>query len=111
MRRLLVLLLIAILGAMPLLGMARQASAGAQDTQEMQDMKDMPCHQIAPKPEPASGSDCDSCTSAGLCCAAFMPPAPVRSARIEVRAVRIAGSAGIAAGIVIPPLDPPPLAS
>jgi hypothetical protein len=110
MRRILVLLLISILGTMPLMGMARQASAGPQDVQEAQDMNDMPCHQTAPKPDPASGNDCDSCKSAGLCCAAFMPFAPVFSASVDAGVGRIAGRIGIAAGIVIPPLDPPPLA-
>jgi hypothetical protein len=109
MRRILVLLLISILGTMPLMGMARQASAGMQDTQEAQDMNDMPCHQTAPKPEPASGSDCDSCEAAGLCCASFMPSAAVFSPSVDIRVGRIVGHIGIAAGIVVPPLDPPPL--
>jgi hypothetical protein len=110
MRRILVLLLIAILGSMPLMGMARQASAGSQDTQEVQDLQDLPpCHQSAPKAEPASGNGCDSCKSAGLCCAAFMPPARISSVSVAVSAVRIFSIAGIAAGIVVPPLDPPPL--
>jgi hypothetical protein len=109
MRRILVLLLIAILGSNPLMGMARQAGAVAQDVQEVQDTQEMPCHQSAPKAEPASDKGCDSCKSAGLCCAAFMPSASIFSTSVDARVSRISGRDGVAAGIVIPPLDPPPL--
>jgi hypothetical protein len=111
MRRLLSLLLIAILSAMPLTGIAKQASADATDTQEMQDMKDMPCHQSTPKPAADSTTDCDSCASASLCCAVFLPPAAAFLPSDEAEAIRIAGASDLPAGIVVPPLEPPPLAT
>jgi hypothetical protein len=104
MRRVVALLLIAILGTMPLAGMSGPAGSGSPETQ------DMPCHESATKSEPASGIDCDSCKTAGMCCTAFMPSAPAFSASVDAGAGRIAGHIGIAAGIATPPLDPPPLA-
>jgi hypothetical protein len=108
MRRLVALLLIAILSTLPLAGMAKTTAA---DAQEQQEMLDMPCHQGAPKSDTATSDHCDSCASAGLCCATFLPPASLAKTVEQAGTARIAVAAGLAAGIVLPPLDPPPLAS
>jgi hypothetical protein len=104
MRRVLAMLLIAILATMPLVGMTKHASADAQDMQEM------PCHESAPKPDADSKGDCDSCKGASHCCATCIPPAPTLSPYVDVGAIRISGVQHIAAGLVVTPLDPPPLA-
>ena len=103
MRRYIATLLIAVLGAMPLIGIGKTASADAQDVQEM------PCHQSAPKPDSEPKSDCDFCKGASQCCATFIPPASEPGPSALVGALRIADRPGLASGIVRPPLDPPPL--
>jgi hypothetical protein len=111
MRRILSVLLIAILAGMPLLGMAKQASASAATDQSMQDMSDMPCHQSAPQPDSGLDDGCKQCASASVCCAAFLAPAQVFVPNEKTTAIRIAGPRSLPAGIVIPPLEPPPLAA
>jgi hypothetical protein len=103
MRRCLASLLIVILGTMPMLVMGKTAGANAQDVQEM------PCHQSAPKPDSEPKGDCDFCKGASQCCATFIPPAAEPGPGALVGAVRIADRPGLASGIVLPPLDPPPL--
>jgi hypothetical protein len=111
MRRFLILLLIGVFGAMPLVGVSKTLNADAQDAQEMQDMKDMPCHQSAPKSPDESNGDCDYCKGASHCCAGFLLPAPAFEPAAAPGATRFVSRAALAAGIVIPPLEPPPLAS
>jgi hypothetical protein len=114
MRRLLVLLLIAIFGTMPLAGMAKSLGTAVQDLegrQALQDMKDMPCHQSAPKPADQPTEDCGYCKGASHCCLGFiLPPAAADSALAPHESV-VASAPVFSAGIVLPPLEPPPLAS
>jgi hypothetical protein len=114
MRRLLCLLLIAIFGTMPLAGMAKSLGAALQDAEdmrEMQAMKDMPCHQSAPKPADQAPEDCGYCKGASHCCLGFILPPPAIEPVAAAGVARITGVPTLGAGIVIPPLEPPPLAS
>ena len=107
MRRCIALLLIAVLSTMPLAGMGKAAST---DVDEMQDMQDMPCHHGAPGREDASKGGSDFCKGTSHCCAHFIPPAAAAVPADRVGAIAIAHRPDLASGIVIPPLDPPPLA-
>lgn len=106
MRRFIACLLIAVLGTMPLVGMARMASA---DMQGAQDMQEMPCHESAPKAAAGSTDDCGSCAGASHCCASLILPTFVSIARVDAGAIRISGGQDLPAGVIVTPLDPPPL--
>jgi hypothetical protein len=104
-RQLLSCLMMLAIASLPLRGMSMDVQVDGDPQAAME----MPCHDQDTQKSDKQGNQ-GSCQGAHVCCVAFMAPADLSVDAAPVRAVRIASGDLRAAGFVLAPLDPPPLA-